>query len=113
MAIIDMGAYEYGAPVWVGIEGNLPVQKTDELALKIYPNPCQDQVNLQFEIKEAQRVHAGLYSIRGELIRKIIDKENVSGNFETRINLYDIPAGVYFLHVRTEDHISCQKLIVL
>ncbi len=113
VAIIDMGPYEYGAPVWVGIPDELPIPYAVEMDIHLFPNPCQGQLNLQFELENSQRVQMDLHAINGMRVKSLMDRTMTSGSVKLILPINDLPPGTYFLHVRTEEHSSCEKLIVL
>ncbi|RLD74789.1 MAG: hypothetical protein DRJ15_17925, partial [Bacteroidetes bacterium] len=112
-AIIDMGAYEYGAPVWVGIDDPEPIPKVASMKMKVYPNPCREYVILSFDVDESQRIAANVFSIRGERVMQVMDETVTSGSFEASIPLIDLSPGIYFIRVSTPDKTGIQKLIVL
>jgi len=111
-AIIDMGAYEFGAPVYVGIEDNTPLISLETIPINIFPNPCRDQVNIQLILEENQQFDLGLYSLNGKVLKEIRGKSGECCKYETQLNLDNIPAGIYLIRVQTDKLSACQKLIV-
>ncbi len=111
-AIIDMGAYEFGAPVYVGIGDDTPLISLERISINVFPNPCRDHVSLELKLEENQIFDLGLYSLNGKVIKEIRGNTGKCCNYETRINLDDIPAGIYLIHVKTNKYSGCQKLIV-
>jgi len=112
-AIIDMGAYEFGAPVWVGIDDQEHIPEVIGMNMKVYPNPCRGNANLSFENDEAQRVVTNIFSIRGERVMQMMDETLPSGLIKTNIPLSDLPPGIYLIRISTPDQMNIQKLIVL
>ena len=72
--------------------------------LRVYPNPMRDFVNVQcaFEVKTIE-----VYDVYGKLFNTM----NVMGD-QTRVNVSELPAGVYVLCVTDADgHEYHQKII--
>lgn len=81
---VDMGAYEYGAPL--GIEDSVLLEY-----FKIYPNPVRNTLHIQLE-EELENIE--VYSILG---RKVLENNN------SLINVSHLASGMYLLKVYTQD----------
>ncbi|MCH2044569.1 MAG: T9SS type A sorting domain-containing protein [Saprospiraceae bacterium] len=68
--------------------------------ISAYPNPAQNQINIDFQnVKGAWNVQ--LVDIMG---RRLIQKNNIH-NTQTQLNVEDLPAGIYFYQVTSEEGI--------
>ena len=112
-AIIDMGAYEYGAPVWVGIDDNPAIHREDEISLYVYPNPCSEYVNLRYEIPEKQLMICDLYTITGKKIIRVLNEEQMPGSYELEINIDDLSPGIYFIRLQSGNLARSGKMILV
>jgi hypothetical protein len=65
--------------------------------LKVFPNPAQEQVNLQWETDASQ---LQIYSATGQFMAQY-PLEGVARNFELSLEGY--PKGLYFLALKLRD----------
>ena len=83
------------------------------IAIKAYPNPFNDEINIGFNSVSNGRFEISLSSITG--IRVFESSINISSQHGlfTIFPLSDstLPSGVYFLTVRSSEGIQTQKLI--
>ena len=66
-------------------------------SVKLFPNPATDYLSVKFETPLARTVKMTLHNIIGntlELESEIVD------DYEIRVRVKELPAGVYFLAVR-------------
>ncbi|MGJ3234262.1 choice-of-anchor Q domain-containing protein [Marivirga sp.] len=105
----DIGAYEYGSVVTTGLLE--PINTKKNLISNLYPNPVSDLLTLEIILDRSSKVDVELYSIRGELIKKLNTGNYVAGSHLLKWNIKDIEAepGQYIMIVKTEkiyDHIN-------
>lgn len=72
--------------------------------LKVYPNPFQNQ--LVIESEEAV-LDWQLFDVQGRLVRE----EGNLRNYERLLNLGDLPSGIYYLKIHTENGTSSKKIL--
>ena len=91
---------EWGSCPGVGFSDN---QHTDN-RLKVYPNPAIDQISLSFpSITDAE---LEILSVTGQLVHKQqLENEN------DRIDLSNLPEGIYFLSVRKGPWVGKEKVV--
>ena len=79
------------------------------IAVEIYPNPAQDFVNINFATEDL--VNLKFVSVSGQaLIERDIRMED--GHFELQLP-NALPAGVYMLQLKTADHRTFSKRLVI
>ncbi len=76
-----------------------------EFGLKIFPNPFQSEVNIDFPGCLEDEIQIALFSIHG----KMIFSERIFGY--TAINTENLPEGIYFLRVKTNSMERIMKLV--
>ena len=86
----------------------------------ISPNPSSGFVNLQFVIGEKACltdrqgiVNCDLLNISGVKVKSFINEIRKPGTYEMEIDLSDIPAGVYFCVLRTNEGVQTRKIVKL
>lgn len=84
------------------------VDNTLEIAeIRVYPNPSKGLFNLEVSGVE-QSVNVSIENIQGQVVYQGV----LSGNGRTELNLQDQAAGIYMLHLSTEQGRVVRKLIV-
>ena len=73
--------------------------------LIIYPNPTRDDIYI---ISTNERINS--YSILNTNGQRIINKENIKANKE-KINLTNIPKGMYIIKIITDNNVYSRKVI--
>lgn len=76
-------------------------------AYKIYPNPCNNQLFVQFEISQTKPTNElELLSMNGECIQKFSRNEN-----KIALDLSDLKDGMYVLKIKHSNGYSFEKII--
>lgn len=88
----------YSASV-VGVNEIAPKDKTVVNAIKLYPNPTRDMVNLTFTISKVENLMLNIYDLKGVLV---LSK-----------NLGKLPEGEQLMQIGTEDLISGTYIVSL
>jgi len=79
--------------------------------IKIYPNPTNSLINLEFQSNNDAKISISLKNLNGKFIH---DEEltDFFGDFTKKIDLSNNVNGVYFLQIKSE-HLNISKKIVL
>jgi hypothetical protein len=81
--------------------------------IKVFPNPSDADITLEFRLKSEQKLEAALYAINGTFIKKISDKRNFESGLNTlSTTLTDMLPGVYLLVMQTESGETISHRIV-
>jgi hypothetical protein len=108
VAIVDMGAYEYGQlPVAID------VFKVQGSRFKVvgYPNPTDGIFNLQFTVYELQPVSISVYDIMGKEVGVGREQNMPAGEHEVQCDLSGLPAGLYFVYIASGDNQEVLKMV--
>ncbi len=89
------------------------VNVNEALALKVFPNPTSADLNLSFELQESTEVNISIMDISGRIISNIVQGQLAAGQhtFSKDIST-QIPNGMYFISLQTDQGIMTQKFIV-
>ena len=80
--------------------------------VKLYPNPVSMVSKLTFDMPANGSVDVMIYDISGKVIRS--EKKNFAkGNVSYEINSLDMPAGTYFVSLRSGDFVKQAKFVVV
>ncbi len=74
---------------------------TEQFKSKIYPNPSQYRVTIQFENRNAEEFNIRIFDLLG----KLVYEEEVQGE-EIEINTMEYKAGIYFYHLKNYQNSS-------
>ena len=91
---IDLGAYEYNSTL------SVDDISLDENTVKLYPNPATDVVNIKTNhtIKNVR-----VFNVNGQ---KVLDIAN-----QSQINISNLPTGMYFLNINTNQSNQTIKIL--
>jgi hypothetical protein len=104
--IIDMGAYEWFT---VGVKDDYG----NDGRVKIWPNPFEDCVIVEIELKEEDQVLIEIFDITGRKVTEANFREPFCGKHQFIINVNDSesPGGVLILNIFLGNEVICKKLI--
>ncbi|NUM30821.1 MAG: T9SS type A sorting domain-containing protein [Bacteroidetes bacterium] len=83
----------------------------DEI-LKIFPNPSNGNFNIYVKNKNLKFEDFKIYNIEGQNI-SLVDTQIINENNNSLIVLKHISAGIYFVHLKTQDRTIIKKITVL
>ena len=104
---IDLGLVHFIPTDTIGCSGNtdVPKNENEQYSFNIYPNPASDYLILKFA-QNTSKASIKIYNLLGAL--KIT---SMISHSESKINISDLPNGVYILETGTEKNILRQKFI--
>ncbi|MCB0748974.1 MAG: T9SS type A sorting domain-containing protein [Ignavibacteriae bacterium] len=83
------------------------------LYLTNYPNPFNPNTNIEYVISKTSKVKLEVYNNIGKLVEVLVDKKLNSGNYNVRFDSKNLPSGVYFYRLITEQTAITKKMILL
>jgi len=81
-------------------------------SLRIHPNPCSGTTCLRYQINDKGYLISDLYSISGQKIKRLLNEEQLPGEYDMEVDLSDVPPGVYVVRMRVEEHVETRKMVV-
>lgn len=72
----------------------------------IYPNPSNNELNIELENTQAENGMARIYSINSKLVKQI-----QINNKHTKINIQELPSGIYILKLQHGNEIEILKFV--
>ena len=87
--------------------------KTNDIS--IYPNPFQNNTEINYNLIEAGNVNISLYNVVGQRTEILVNEFKNIGNYKISLNTSDIPSGVYSCEIiingQTSDYKKVIKLV--
>lgn len=84
----------------------------EALSVSVYPNPAQGQTQIEFPLAGDADVRLELTDVAGKTVLQRNFSDQKQGSFRHKLDLSDLPAGVYSLKVQADGAQHLQKLIV-
>ena len=85
------------------------VSISNSQSISVFPNPASGMIFVESTSGFSADTEFNLYSITGEKIFSEIDKGSAG---RISLNLTNVPDGVYFLQIRSEDEVMTRKVVV-
>ncbi|MBS7787869.1 T9SS type A sorting domain-containing protein [Flavobacterium sp. CYK-55] len=95
------------------IGNSCPLSTSDfdsSMSIKVYPNPSNDQVTLQYILSQQSQVHISITNSLGQLISSRTEKNN-SGEQNQTIDLTSFSQGIYFITLQTDNLRNTIKIV--
>lgn len=93
------------------VMGTSPEIKKGEFKAKVYPNPANDQVNLDFTLPEKSRMSIDFFNSSGQLLKTIANSVFDAGDHQFVFNSTQYPEGIYWIRFCSESNVETVKLI--
>ncbi len=76
---------------------------------EVFPNPFHDFIDIQIKNDNSETFYVKITDIRG----KILQEQEIysTGNYSTRLNVADLPKGMYFLQIANDKGQLIRKII--
>ena len=81
--------------------------------LQNYPNPFNSRTMIVFEIPNRAHVQINILNIRGQQIKRILDKNLSNGRHKIIFEANELPTGIYFVQMKSEQYNTFKKIILL
>lgn len=80
--------------------------------MNTYPNPAQDQVNIEFSLNEKGMTSLYLVDNYGKKLKDLYRANAAPGEHQFEAELDNVPSGAYFLVLLTPNEIYAKRLII-
>ncbi len=86
----------------------------NSLLMDAYPNPAKNNVEFKYYIERESNVNLFLTDVFGRVVMEIKkDIYQTNGEYSVSIDTYNIPQGIYFYTLRTQDYFESKKLVIV
>lgn len=109
---IPVGGYDlFMANLGAGI--GIGDQDDENISFNVYPNPVNSITNISFYSESELNVTIDIYDQNGKIVKNIEVEATPMSEFEYSMNITDLPAGIYFLKIITNNKVVSKKLVKL
>jgi hypothetical protein len=84
---------------------------TEDNSIEVFPNPAQELLNVQFSSPLNEKGTLEIISITGQSLMK--QNLNSFSSDLVSVNVSEIPAGIYFLSIKTANFSSQKRFLVV
>jgi uncharacterized protein (DUF1501 family) len=77
-----------------------------------YPNPAHEFTTIQFKMNNTNHVDLTLKDNQGRTLKSLLFEERSEGTHSVKVDVSDLPAGIYLYHLKTGFFQETKKLIV-
>ncbi len=109
--IADMRAFFFDQ--LSGIVDNRSEKISDVELCKIYPNPFNSTVTIEYEIAAQCIVKIQIYDVSGQHIETLVDNYVNAGRHSIKWNAENLGSGIYFYRIETTDYKKIGKFILV
>jgi hypothetical protein len=85
---------------------------SNELSGIVHPNPFTSMTNIAYTLPSTGRITAKVYNTLGQTVTTLFDGVQQSGIHEIQWSATDLPKGVYFVKLETENAAVTKKVII-
>jgi hypothetical protein len=78
-----------------------------------YPNPFNPSTIIKFDIPKTSKVKLSIYDVLGKEISVLIDEELKTGTYSAEVVAGDLPTGVYFYKLETDNFVETKKMLLI
>ncbi len=82
-----------------------------QLDAKVFPQPIDEELNLQFQLSATQEVNIRLLDVNGRLIQQLNKSELTAGAHQFTFSIANIASGMYFIELIGETVSGTYKVI--
>ncbi len=94
--------------------GDYKSSKVDEFYIfPNYPNPFNSSTKIEYNLPRTEKVKIEVFNILGQRIETLINKSMPAGSNEVEFTAKDLPSGVYYYKIETEEFREVRKMLLI
>jgi hypothetical protein len=78
-----------------------------------YPNPFNPSTKITYSVAKTEKVKLSVYNVLGVQVSKLVDDVKVAGEYTVEFNARNLPSGIYFYKLETENQQLTKKMVFL
>ena len=94
-------------------EGSNDLIPADFSMSQNFPNPFNPSTKIEFAIPKSEFVNLTVYNVLGKIVTTLVNEQKQAGNYEIHFDGSEIPSGVYFYRLTTNEFTSTKKMMLV
>ncbi len=82
------------------------------MGMHIFPNPANDVINLQYELKASSELNITLFDLSGKRVATLFNGTQTQGKQELMLNTAELNNGIYLLQMNVGNELLTRKVII-
>jgi len=107
--VTNSDVQDQGWEAWYDVSTD--VKEETIVDFKIIPNPVSSQMNIQFDLKKAEKVKISISDILGHQLMLVSDGDMNSGRQSISVDLNDFVKGIYLCRIQIGEKFSTKKIM--
>ncbi len=95
------------------VEGDANINPAHFYLDQNYPNPFNPSTAIKYSIPNSEFVTLKVYDVLGKEVATLVNEEKPAGSYKVEFKTADIPSGVYFYRMQTQNFSVTKKMILL
>ncbi len=112
--------YAWAVEKWVGspstavesVEGSGQMPRTSIL-VENYPNPFNASTEIRYLLPQDAHVRLEVFNVTGQLVERLVDREQAAGQHTISWNAKDLPSGIYLVRLQTNHEMAMGKMALV
>lgn len=105
--------YDYGDTYITAVSGDYNELPQYFKLYQNYPNPFNMATTIRYQIHKATNVTLTVYNMNGQFVARLVNQNQAPGYYAVNWIAENIPSGVYFYRIRTEDFQQVKKCLLV
>ncbi len=86
------------------------IDKITDNTLKVYPNPFNNELNIDYVLQGDSKVIIEIFDITGKKVQEIVNENQKAGEYNFKWNSQNMQKGIYILKLSTDNQNIYKKL---
>lgn len=82
-----------------------------EINLKVFPNPFEQELRIQFALMKADKLHIRLFDMSGKVVKDLGEEKMSFGNHDLLFQTSELTAGTYLLMIEGTEGVDIKRVI--
>ncbi len=96
-----------------GVDGHQDLLPVKTSLVQNYPNPFNAATVLNYTLSQAGQISISIYNLLGQRVVTLYDGMQQAGEHKLIWDAADIPSGIYFARLQTDDYSKSIKMVLL
>ena len=72
-----------------------------------------ETLSIDYSIGERIYIDISVYDVLGQKVKTLVNKKQSAGNYKVNWDATNKPSGVYFVHLKTQNHTITKRAILM